>query len=234
VPARVAGCFTGRFAGGSSSGAFGDANLALHVGDDPSAVLANRAALAARVGVDPGRVAYLRQVHGRAVAVLETVPQTEPEADAAVTAVPGLALAVLAADCVPVLLADARTGVVGAVHAGCEGVRLDVVDAAVEAMRELGAVDLAARIGPHIGRCCYEVGAAVQAELGSARPETTATARSGRPSLDLTAGVLAQLAAAGVTRVHTGSATCTVEDATRFSYRRDGVTGRHAGVVVAR
>jgi len=239
----VTAAFTTR-AGGVSDAPYATSNLALHVGDDDAAVLANREAHAAALGVDAARVTWCEQVHGDGVAVV-----TEDDAgrgsrshddafagvDALVTNVPRLPLAVLCADCVPVLLADRRKGIVAAVHAGRRGLTLGVVEVAVGTMLDLGANrdDLVAAAGPAIGGCCYEVGDDVAAEVVSAIPETRATTRQGTTGLDLVAGVRAVLAREGVQRV-TAIGGCTAhQPGGYFSYRRDGVTGRQAGVVWA-
>jgi YfiH family protein len=216
-------------ADGVSEGPYAGLNLGLHVGDRPAAVRANRSHVASLVGVP---VVYVTQVHGAAVAVVTAAGEDLGDADALVTAVPGVGLAVMVADCLPVLLADVRAGVVGAVHAGRRGLVEGVVPAAVAAMRGLGAApaDVRAYLGPAICGACYEVGEAVRAEAASAVPAVAAATSWGTPSLDLAAGVRAQLATAGVARVEE-AALCTREDARFFSYRRDGVTGRFVGVV---
>jgi len=220
VPALTA--FTGRQLG----------NLSAGVGDDPRAVAANREALAAQVGAPPERLVWMEQVHGAAVGTVDA-PQrfAVPGVDALVTATPGLALVVLVADCVPVLLVDEVAGVAAAVHAGRRGVRLGIVPAAVARMRHLGARGIRALIGPSVGACCYEVGTTVYDDVVAAIPATAARSRGGRPALDLAAGVRTQLAAAGV-EVTGAAGGCTADDAGLYSYRRDGVTGRMAGVVL--
>lgn len=230
---RTHGFFTARFDDGESARPFDRANYSDGVGDDPAAVAANRRALAQRAGVEAGQLVFMRQVHGRAVAVVDG-PRDTPVADvdALVTAVPGVALAVLAADCLPVLLADAVAGVVGAVHAGRRGVQLGVVGAAVRAMAGLGAGRIAAQLGPSIGACCYAVGRDVQAEVDAAVPGTATSTRNGEPALDLPAGVVSQLRLAGIVEIDAVDARCTADADDLFSYRRDGRTGRLAGVVV--
>jgi YfiH family protein len=192
------------------------------------------ARLEAEVGL---AVARTHQVHGDRVHVVAEVPLTGPigaeawpEADAQVTALPGVALMVRVADCVPVLLADADARVVAAVHAGRKGVALDVVTRAVEAMRDLGAGAVTGWIGPHVCGSCYEVPAEMRAEVGAVEPDTVATTRWGTPGLDLGAGVRAQLVRAGVRVVEVDG--CTLEDPRFHSHRRDGAdSGRFAGLV---
>jgi len=219
--------------GGRSSAPYDSFNLGDHVGDDPVAVAANRERLARELAVEPGRLVWMQQVHGTGVAVVDR-PQEAPVAatDALVTAERGLVLCVLVADCVPVLLADAEAGVVAAVHAGREGVRQGVVPAALAAMRDLGArpATTTALLGPAVCGADYEVPAAMQAEVARAAPAAAVRTRAGTPGLDLRAGLAELLRGAGVGQV-VHDPRCTVEDRRLFSHRRDGVTGRQAGVV---
>lgn len=174
-------------------------------------------------------MADLWQVHGAEV-VLAGAGPSRPEADGIVTDRPGVTLLVRAADCVPVLLADVEARVVGAAHCGRPGLAAGVVPATLGRMRELGATEIAAWVGPHVCGGCYEVPAQMQAEVGAVVPAAVATTSWGTPSLDLGAGVLAQLAAEGVT-VHDVSR-CTREAVDLYSYRRDGPrAGRLAGVI---
>ncbi|RSN48259.1 peptidoglycan editing factor PgeF [Actinomadura sp. WAC 06369] len=228
----VRAAFTGR-AGGVSEAPFDSLNLGGAVGDDPAAVRGNRKRAAARLGVDPARTVWMRQVHGADVAYV-TAPEdlADTPVDAIVTTVPGLALAVLVADCAPVLLADPAAGVVGAAHSGRPGTAAGVVPALLDRMREHGADPsrTAAAIGPAACGGCYEVPAAMRDEVAAAVPAARATTSRGTPGLDIRAGIAAQLAAAGVTDVRTDPR-CTIEDPDLFSYRRDGRTGRFAGYV---
>ncbi len=183
-------------------------------------------------------VSDLSQVHGDAVVRAERphdpeVAGTRPRADGLVTDRPDLVLLVRAADCVPVLLADPRARVVGAAHAGRQGVAVDVVTRTVEAMRDLGARDVTAWIGPHVCGSCYEVPAELRDEVAAAVPATRATTSWGTPALDLGAGVRAQLEQAGATVVDVSA--CTLESPDLYSYRRDGAgSGRLAGLVRTR
>ena len=227
--------------GGLSGGRYASLNLGLHVGDDADRVLANRRTAAEGVGVDADRVTWAEQVHGAGVAVVEesaagrgaqSVDDALPAVDALVTTGRGLPVAALVADCVPVLLASADGAAVGAAHAGRRGLLSGVVRNAVAGVRALaGAGEVRAAVGPHIGPCCYEVGSDVLAEATGVMPVLAATSSSGRPSLDLTAGVRAALADAGVADIDVVGG-CTACQAERwFSFRRDGVTGRMAGLV---
>jgi hypothetical protein len=152
-----------------------------------------------------------------------------PEADALVTDRPGIALAVLVADCVPVLFEG--PGVVGVAHAGRTGLADGVVRTTLAALAGLGADPERLRVvvGPSVCAGCYEVPAAMRDEVDAVVPGTAAKTRAGTPGLDLRAGVVGRLRAAGVTDV-TVSGRCTAEDAALYSYRRDGRTGRFAGV----
>jgi YfiH family protein len=219
--------------GGRSVVPYDTFNLGDHVGDDVAAVAANRARVAAELKVPAGRLVWMSQVHGTGVAVVEG-PQDGPvpDVDALVTATPGLVLCVLVADCVPVLLTDPVAGVVAAVHAGREGVRQGVVPAALAAMARLGArtANVSALLGPAVCGACYEVPAAMQAEVARVAPAAAVRTRKGTPGLDLRLGLAERLQAAGVPEV-VHDPRCTVEDRRLFSHRRDGVTGRQAGLV---
>lgn len=222
--------FTDRI-GGVSAGRYGSANLSADVGDDPAAVAENRRRVAVACGLS--ELTLMRARHGAEVAVV-TDPKDLPDVDAMVTAVPGIALTAMAADCVPVLLADAEAGVVGAVHSGRRGVVVDVTGAAVAAMVGLGARPdrITALLGPAICGDCYEVGAEIHDATVAAAPAAAAVSRAGRPALDLRAAIAARLTALGIAAESVGG--CTAEDPALYSYRRDGVTGRQAGIVVLR
>ncbi|MFG2812173.1 peptidoglycan editing factor PgeF [Streptomyces sp. NPDC048410] len=225
--------FTDRW-GGVSAAPYAELNLGGAVGDDPGAVMTNRELAAKAAGVDPARVVWMNQVHGAEVAVVEE-PWGEnpvPEVDALVTARRGLALAVLTADCVPVLLADPVAGVVAAAHAGRPGMLAGVVPAAVRAMTALGAEPgrIVARTGPAVCGRCYEVPEAMRAEVAAAEPAAHAETSWGTPAVDVSAGVHAQLDRLGV-RDRERSPVCTKESDDHFSYRRDRATGRLAGYV---
>ncbi len=225
--------FTDRW-GGVSAAPYDRLNLGGAVGDDPAAVRANRELAAKTLGLDPARVVWMNQVHGREVAVVEQ-PWTDgdvPAVDAVVTVRRELALAVLTADCVPVLLADPVAGVVAAAHAGRPGLVAGVVPAAVEAMTGLGAEPsrIVARTGPAVCGRCYEVPAAMRDEVAATVPAARAETSWGTPAVDVVAGVHAQLDALGVAD-RQRSAVCTRESDDHYSYRRDRTTGRLAGYV---
>nr|WP_106968933.1 peptidoglycan editing factor PgeF [Streptomyces monomycini] len=221
--------------GGVSAAPYAELNLGGAVGDDPGAVRTNRERAAKALGLDPASVVWMNQVHGRDVAVVDGPWRDGSEipcVDAVVTARRGLALAVLTADCTPVLLADPVAGVTGAAHAGRPGLVAGVVPATVEAMTALGADPsrIVARTGPAVCGRCYEVPEAMRAEVAAVVPEAWATTSWGTPAVDMAAGVRAQLAACGV-QMGEHSHICTLESADHFSYRRDRVTGRLASYV---
>ncbi len=224
-------------AGGVSAPPFDTFNLGDHVGDDPKAVAANRSRLAATLGLaEKGgvdRVVWMNQVHGDRVEVVDGPRDTAiDDTDALVTSAPRLALAVVTADCVPVLMADARAGVVAAVHAGRDGAARGVVVRAVEAMLGLGAQagDISALLGPAVSGRNYEVPAAMADEVEAALPGSRTTTSSGTPGLDLRAGIACQLRGLGVTAIDVDPR-CTVADPTLFSHRRGAPTGRLASLV---
>ena len=220
-------------AGGVSVTPFDTFNLGDHVGDDPAAVAANRARLATAIGLGTERVVWMNQVHGDRVEVVDEPRDTAVEdTDALVTSTPRLALAVVTADCVPLLMADARAGVAAAVHAGRVGAQRGVVVRAVEAMLRLGAQagDISALLGPAISGRNYEVPAAMADEVEAALPGSRTTTAAGTPGLDLRAGIAWQLRDLGVTSIDIDPR-CTVADPTLFSHRRDAPTGRLASLV---
>ncbi len=232
-PVRLA--FTDRF-GGASAPPYDEFNLGGQVGDDPAAVEVNRELLARAFGLAREHVLFMDQVHGAGVAVVDgpwDPGRPLPRVDALVTAARGLALAVLVADCAPVLLADPVAGVVAAAHAGRTGLVAGVIDATLDAMAGLGADPsrIIARVGPTICGACYEVPAAMAAEVAAAVPGTASTTRAGTAGVDVRAGVLGQLTARRTDVAAVGP--CTYESAAHFSYRRAASTGRCAGIVSA-
>jgi YfiH family protein len=213
--------------GGVSAPPYDTLNLAVHVGDEPEHVAENRARLAATIGVP---IAWMDQVHGVDVAVVEEPAAVPPRVDALVTRRRDLALAVLVADCTPVLAADPVAGVVGVAHAGRKGLALGVVPALLDAMAREGARDVVARVGPSICGRCYPVPAGMREEVAQVAPGARSVAEDGSPSLEIAAAVVDQLTAAGAAVEWLPE--CSVEDAALYSYRRDGgTTGRYAGLV---
>ncbi|MGP9694958.1 peptidoglycan editing factor PgeF [Brachybacterium sp. AOP25-B2-12] len=224
--------FTGR-AGGVSRAPYDAWNLARHVGDDEADVERNRALLRGELGCP---VVFADQVHSADVAVIDEDedPARVHRVDGLVTRRRDVALAMMVADCLPVLLVDEAAGVVGAAHAGRRGLLGGVLEHTVRAMRDLGArpSDLRAQIGPAICGRCYEVPADMQADARTRLPGIASTTSWGTPALDLVAGARIALTAAGLGDAAVVSgAPCTREHVDYFSYRRDGATGRFAGVI---
>ncbi|MFN8072732.1 MAG: peptidoglycan editing factor PgeF [Mycobacterium sp.] len=220
-------------AGGVSAPPYDSFNLGDHVGDDPAAVAANRDRLARSIGLPADHVVWMNQVHGVHVEAVDA-PRSEPldGTDALVTGTPGLALAVISADCVPVLLADARAGVIGAAHAGRVGSAGGVVLRTVEAMLAAGAhaADITALLGPAVSGPNYEVPEEMAADVEAKLPGSRTTTPKGTPALDLRAGIARQLVSAGVTAIDIDPR-CTVADRSLFSHRRGAPTGRLASLV---
>ena len=231
-PPRVRALVTTRQAkAGASDGPYARFNLGTHVGDDPTHVLGNRARLRAALPQEPR---WMNQVHGVAVFDADR-PNTDslPEADAAVTREPGTVLAIMTADCLPVLLCDRRAEVVAVAHAGWRGLAAGVIENALDSMR-VSAANVVAWLGPAIGPDAYEVGtdvveAFVRADEGAA--ESFRAKGGGKYLADLYGLARRRLSRAGVGSV-TGGGFCTYREADRFySYRRDGRTGRMASLV---
>lgn len=218
--------FTDRL-GGVSAPPFDELNLAVSGPDDETAKAENHRRVMADFAAEATFV-DLYQIHSD-VAV-RAVPGVRAEADGLVTDDPDLVLLVRAADCVPVLLADPAAGVVGAAHAGRSGMAKGIVPATVELMRELGATEIGAWIGPYVCGRCYEVPADLQEEVATVEPASRATTSWGTPSLDVGAGVHAQLTREGISV--TDVSRCTRESADLYSHRRDGQrSGRQAGLI---
>ncbi|MBA2638707.1 MAG: laccase domain-containing protein [Nocardioidaceae bacterium] len=228
--------FTDRF-GGVSSGAWSSLNVGTRTGDDAERAHRNIELLAAEFGVERDRLVRMSQHHTRDVVVVDgsaDMGRLVPAADSLVTAIPGVPLMARAADCVPVVLADVEAGVVGVVHSGREGTKLDICGAAVVAMRDAGATRLRAWLGPRACGRCYEVPETMRAEVTTAVPAAWSTTRAGSPALDLGRAVASQLAAAGVgvTDLADAASTCTIEDDRFFSYRRQGPRSGRLGALV--
>jgi YfiH family protein len=216
-------------AGGVSTGGRASLNLGAHVGDDPTAVAENRRRLVAALAL-PGEPLWLTQVHGTGVAVHDGTTGATPEADAAVAFAPGRVLAVLTADCLPVVIAARDGSRVGIAHAGWRGLAAGVLEATVAALGATPA-GYVAWLGPAIGPAAFEVGAEVRAAFVEADPPSAAAfapnAR-GRWQADLPALARRRLARLGVMAVAGGTA-CTYADAGRwFSFRRERDCGRLA------
>jgi YfiH family protein len=214
--------FTNRH-GGFSHGDYSSWNLASHVGDDPTDVERNREKLRDRVG----EFAIMSQVHGDSVFIVDKVPVQAPVADALITANPEIALVVMVADCIPLLLRSEN--LVAAVHVGRAGLMNSIALKTVAMMTALGAKQIEGSIGPAICGNCYEVPQELQDEVIAIHPLARSKTRTGTPALDLPKALIAALAEVDVP---VGiSAGCTLEDENYFSYRRNQITGRQAGVI---
>ncbi|OWW20033.1 peptidoglycan editing factor PgeF [Noviherbaspirillum denitrificans] len=237
APASVGALSTTR-RGGSSTGPYDDGegggglNLGIHVGDDPQAVSANRALLGARLPAEP---AWLTQVHGTRVVNANTA-EGAPEADASIATAPGVVCAIQTADCLPVLFCDVAGRVVGAAHAGWRGLAGGVLENTVAAMRDAGASDIMAWLGPAIGPQRFEVGQDVYDAFAGKNPRTVASFQpiagsNGKYLADIYELARLTLQRAGVLHI-SGGGLCTVTEQKRFySFRRDKITGRMASLI---
>ena len=215
--------FTDR-TGGKSTGAFLSNNLATHVGDDHATALANRTLLEVELGFP---IQFMDQVHGSVVASIGSEIVATPTADALLTQAKGIGLAVMVADCIPLLLSNSKS--VAAVHVGRKGLMNEVSMGTIQAMRAIDPSEITAIVGPSICGRCYEVSQDVFDEVSGKFPLSASQTRDGGIALDLSRALIAQLQASGVQVLDEGR--CTVEDGNLYSYRRDGVTGRQVGVV---
>ncbi|MBI3127504.1 MAG: peptidoglycan editing factor PgeF [Candidatus Tectomicrobia bacterium] len=228
--------------GGVSEGEFRSLNLGQAKGEDSERVRENRRRFFQVAEMEPSRVAEVRQVHGTAVVAADEIPEgARVEADGVLTAEPGVAVAVQTADCLPVLLADARRRAVAAVHAGRKGIGAGVLAEAVRRMGErFGSrpEDLVAGLGPAISGACYEVGEECLPPFRERYPDWrdfSIPLGRGKWLLDLPEAARRQLAAAGIPGERIGPpGPCTFSESARFfSYRRDGApTGRLWAIIV--
>lgn len=227
APARVKSCVTTR-AGGVSAGPFASLNLGEHVGDDPVAVAKNRQRLVSLLGCRP---AWLSQVHG--VAVAEASPELLVEADACWSATPGVACAIMTADCLPALFCDRAGTRVAAAHAGWRGLAAGVLEATLDALA-LPADQVLVWLGPAIGAQAFEVGAEVREAFIAQHAEAAEAFRpshnAGKFMADIYQLARIRLAARGVTAVYGGDF-CTYNDPRFYSYRRSAQTGRFASLI---
>jgi len=215
--------FTNR-TGGLSTGAFHSLNLALHVDDDPTVVAKNRQNLEKDLAMP---VAYMNQVHGNALSEVDLRPEIAPTADALITRRKGLALAVMVADCIPLLMA--HSSAVAAVHVGRRGLVNGVALETLTALRAIDSSPITAVVGPSICGSCYEVSEDIFNEVVDLHPAAASRTAEGTRALDLVQALIEVLRAESVTVID--ESRCTAEDPTLYSYRRDGVTGRQAGVI---
>lgn len=226
---RAGGTSTGHYSASPSAGGPGGLNLGVHVGDDPEAVARNRALLRERLPAEP---AWLTQVHGARVVDAAQVGAETVEADAAIASVPGVVCVIQTADCLPVLFCDDKGSVVGAAHAGWRGLAGGVLQATVERMRQAGAGEVMAWLGPAIGPQSFEIGQdVVDAFAGKEEAFRPIDGQPGKYLADIYLLARRALGEAGVENI-TGGGACTVTEPERFySYRRDRVTGRMASLV---
>lgn len=224
--------FTSR-AGGVSAAPYDSFNLGTHVGDDAADVAANRARLAEVLGLPEERFVWMEQLHTNTVTLVDGPSAAPVEAtDALVTRQKDLALCVLVADCTPVLLSDHTAGVIGAAHAGRMGARNGIVKNTVEAMVELGAEPsrIQALLGPAAAGESYEVPEGMALDVEKHLPGSRTRTKKGTPGIDVRAGLVRQLMSLGVTHIDADPRD-TITDSDFFSHRREGVTGRQAGVI---
>ena len=214
--------FTNRTAG-LSDGPFASLNLATHVGDTEETVAQNRLI----VHASAGPVQYMNQVHGNRIAIIEEQSDETPTADSLVTGIPGVTLGVLVADCIPLLLRSKE--VVAAVHVGRKGLMNSITPLTLSLMREMGASSIEAIMGPSICGNCYEVSTEIYQEVITLHPSAASVTPRGTHSLDLPAALNKLLELEGIPVVN--EFVCTAESPDHFSYRRDGVTGRQAGLI---
>ena len=224
--------FTSR-AGGVSAAPYDSFNLGIHVGDDTADVAANRARLAEVLGLPEERFVWMEQLHTNTVTLIDGPSATPVEAtDALVTREKNLALCVLVADCTPVLLSDHTAGVIGAAHAGRMGARNGIVKNTVEAMVGLGAEPsrIQVLLGPAAAGESYEVPEGMALDVEKHLPGSRTRTKKGTPGIDVRAGLVRQLLSLGVTHIDADPRD-TITDTDFFSHRREGVTGRQAGVI---
>lgn len=174
-----------------------------------------------------GQVQFMNQIHGDVFSVINQGSEIDPTCDALITTTKGLGLAVLVADCIPLLLSSAT--VVAAVHVGRKGLVNSIALKVIHEMRRLGATAIHAQLGASICGRCYEVPDAMADEVTRTHPAAHALTRGGTSALDLPKALIADLASQAVT--YEASIHCTLENNEYFSYRRHNITGRNAGVI---
>ncbi|MFM7949841.1 MAG: polyphenol oxidase family protein [Actinomycetales bacterium] len=220
--------FTNR-SGGKSLGPFASKNLALHVGDDRDCVLENRALLSKEISIAPDRIFYMNQVHGANIVTIDNSSDVSvpPTADGLFTELNGIALAVLTADCSPLLLYSETA--IAAVHIGRKGLIAGALEAAFDKFNQLGIPprEVLAEIGPAICRDCYQIDLASYREFVNVAP--SAGSDEDMRCVDVSLAIAAKLDRLGVT--YKKSNICVSHAPGFFSYRRDGITGRQAGVI---
>ena len=227
APARVRASVTTR-SGGISQPPFDSFNLGDHVGDDPQAVAANRRCLQDTLNCQP---AWLSQVHG--IRVAQADPACVQEADASWSVTPGVACAILTADCLPALFCDSSGTRVAAAHAGWRGLANGMLEATLDAL-DCAPDEVLVWLGPAIGAQAFEVGPEVREAFLVGHPQAEAafqsSANPGKYLADLYQLARIRLAARGVTAVY-GGGLCTWGDPRFYSYRRAARTGRFASLI---
>jgi YfiH family protein len=198
-------------------------NLALHTGDDRVRVVMNRSTLKDQLELES--LQFMEQSHSDVLRIVDSYTQIDIAADALVTARPNIGLAVLVADCIPLLLSSATC--VAAVHVGRVGMTNGIIDKTVNAMEGLGAKEISAWIGPSICGACYEVSPSMYDEVTTFFPAAATSDQA--HTLDLPRGTIEILRLRGIDTQALGI--CTLEDSHYFSYRRDKTIGRQAGVI---
>lgn len=217
--------------GGVSGGIYASLNTGLGSRDDPAAVAENRSRAARALGFIPERLVGAYQVHGRtALRVAAPWAGDRPECDALVSTTPGLALCVLAADCLPVLFADGEAGVVACAHAGWKGLLAGVLESTVAAMLEAGAQAgrIRAAIGPAIAQASYEVGPELQAQFTQADAAASAyfaPGRGDRRQFDLPGYAGARLSRLGLEGIELAAVDVCAQAEDFFSNRRSFLRG---------
>ncbi len=198
-------------------------NLAFHVGDNRGYVMDNRASLSLPVSA----IQFMNQTHGDEIAIVDAISEIDPSCDALITTTPGFAVAVLVADCIPLLLTS--PSVVAAVHVGRKGLVNGITLKVIAHMRALGATSIHAQLGASICGECYEVPADMAEEVSRIHPRAFSQTKVATPALDLPRALIADLTSAGIS--YEASSLCTFENHNYFSYRRNSTTGRFAGIV---
>ena len=183
----------------------------------------NRASLSLPVSA----IQFMNQRHGDEIATVDTISEIDPTCDALITTTPGFAVAVLVADCIPLLLSS--SSVVAAVHVGRKGLVNKITLKVIAQMRALGATSIHAQLGASICGECYEVPADMAKEVSLMHPRALSQTKVATPALDLPRALIADLNSAGVS--YEASSLCTLENHDYFSYRRDSTTGRFAGII---
>jgi hypothetical protein len=208
---------------GKSVAPYDSFNLAHHVGDIDSSVSLNRQHLSKTIGCP---IQFMNQVHGGDILEVTEIV-ADPTCDALITSRTGIALAVMVADCIPLLLSSAT--VIAAVHVGRRGLANSIASNTVKRMLDMGAINIQAHIGPSICGQCYEVSQELMDEFKILKPKSISTTRHATPALDLPAALISDLLELNV-KIDV-SEICTLENVDYFSYRRNTITGRTAGVI---